>query len=128
MTSMYALTHSRARTPGQYWETDPTTGQPLNIPCKGTNEHMHASVRIRKGIPGRGLDDHGTYNPPSLDGWICTGVANKKVQWLLPGHNKKTMDEDELHDLELELMEFISPDIHEDLWEIQGTATPAAQV
>jgi hypothetical protein len=87
---------------------------------------MHASVRIRKGIPGRGLDDHGIYNPPALDGWTCTGVADKKVQWRLPGHNKKTMDEDELLDLELELMEFISPGMSEELWKIQGTITPGA--
>jgi hypothetical protein len=38
-----------------------------------------------------------------LNGWTCTGVANKKAQWLLPGHDKKTMDEDELHELEPEL-------------------------
>ena len=128
MSPLYALTHSRARSPGQYWETDPTTGQPLNIPCQGTNERMHASVRIRKGIPGRGLDDHGIYNPPALDGWTCTGVANRKVQWLLPGHDKKTMAEDELLDLERELMDFISPGMSEELWKIQGTVTLAARV
>jgi hypothetical protein len=126
MSPLYALTHSRARSPGQYWEADPKTGQPLNIPCQGTNERMHASVRIRKGIPGRGLDDHGIYNPPALDGWTCTGVADEKVQWLLPGHDKKTMDEDELLDLELKLMEFISPGMSKDLWKIQGTVIPPA--
>jgi hypothetical protein len=127
MSPLYALTHSRARSPGQYWETDPKTGQPLNIPCQGTNERMHASVRIRKGIPGRGFDDHGIYNPPALDGWTCTGVADEKVQWLLPGHDKITMDEDKLLDLELKLMEFISPGMSEDLWKIQGTVTQAAR-
>lgn len=126
MSPLYALTHSRARSPGQYWEADPKTGQPLNIPCQGTNERMHASVRIRKGIPGRGLDDHGIYNPPALDGWTCTGVADEKVQWLLPGHDKITMDEDKLLDLELKLMEFISPGMSEDLWKIQRTVTPPA--
>jgi hypothetical protein len=82
---------------------------------------MHASVRIRKGIPGRGLDNHGVYNPPAISGWTCTGVNDQKVQWILPSHEKKTMDEDKLLPLEIELMNYISPIVYQNLWEIQGS-------
>ena len=84
---------------------------------------MHASVRIRKGLHGRGLDDNGVYNPPALQDWVCTGVDSKSVKWILPGHKEKSMDEDELLPLELELMEYISPDVRQQLWNIQGSAS-----
>jgi hypothetical protein len=83
---------------------------------------MHASVRIRKGTPGRGLDDHGVYDPPALSGWSCTGVEEHNVQWIIPGHYKKTMAEDELLPLEIELMKYISLDTYKNLWIIQGSA------
>jgi hypothetical protein len=84
---------------------------------------MHASVRIRKGTPGRGLDDRGVYDPPALQGWDCIGVNDKqKVQWVLPGHERKTMDEDELLPLEIDLLKNISPGVFDNLWKIQGTA------
>jgi hypothetical protein len=82
---------------------------------------MHASVRLRKGIPGRGLDDHGVYDPPAMQGWKCTGVNDQKVQWILPGHENNTMDEDQLLPLEVELMKYISPSVYENLWKIQGS-------
>jgi hypothetical protein len=82
---------------------------------------MHASVRIRKGIPGRGLDDRGVYDPPALQGWDCTGVNEKKVQWVLPGHERRTMDEDKLLPLEIDFMKFISPAMYDKLWMIQGS-------
>lgn len=122
LTTEFWLTHSRARTPGQYWETDPTTGKPTNIRCQNTKERMHASVRIRKGIPGRGLDDHGVYNPAALAGWTCTIVNEEKVQWLPLGHDTVPMPEDELLPLEMDLMRYISPDIEQKLWKIQGSS------
>lgn len=82
---------------------------------------MHASVRIRKGTPGRGLNDHGIYDPPALSGWKCTGVNDHKVQWILPGHEKKVMEEDELLPLEIQLMENISTTSCDNLWKIQGS-------
>ena len=97
------------------------TGKPKNVPCQGTNERVHASVRIRKGLHGRGLDDNGVYNPPSLKDWVCTGVDSKKPRWILPGHKEKSMEEDELLPLELELMKFISPDLPQHIWNIQGS-------
>lgn len=122
LTSFYQLTHTLWRTPDQYWETNGVTGRPTNIPCRGTNEHVHASVRIRIGLHGHGLDDHGIYKPPSLQDWICTGVDDKKkVRWVLPGHSDKSMDEDELQPLEIELMKFISPEIYDSFWYIQGS-------
>jgi hypothetical protein len=83
---------------------------------------MHASVRIRKGTPGHGLDDHGVYDPPALSGWSCTGVKEHNVRWIIPGHNKKIMAEDELLPLEIELMKYISLDTYNNLWIIQGSA------
>jgi hypothetical protein len=82
---------------------------------------MHACVRIRKGVPGRGLDDHGVYNPPALAGWTCTGVSEENVQWFPLGHETKPMPEDKLLPLEIALMEYISPGFEKKLWKIQGS-------
>ena len=79
-------------------------------------------MRIRKGVPGRGLDDHGVYNPPAVAGWTCTGVNEENVQWLPLGHDTAPMPEDTLLPLEVELMKFISPRIWQNLWVIQGSA------
>jgi len=130
MTSIYKLTHSLARTPDQYWETDGKTGKPMNIQCQGTNEHVHASVRIRKGLHGRGPDDNGVYNPPALQDWVCTGVGEEKVRWILPGHKEKVLPEDELLPLEKELLDFVSKDsskgmvnVSEEFSKIPGSAS-----
>ena len=128
LTAFYKLTHSLPRTPDQYWETDGQTGKPKNVRCQGTKEHVHASVRIRKGLHGRGLDDNGVYNPPALRDWTCTGVDSKNPRWTLPGHTmpgqkEPLMEEDELLPLELELMQYISPYVYDNLWKIQGSAS-----
>ena len=39
-----------------------------------THEKIHSSVRIRMGVPGRGLEDSGEYNPAALEGWRVTGT------------------------------------------------------
>lgn len=129
-SELYHLAGSVPRTPASYYEIDPLSGRPTNKPCQRTNETVHASVRIRKGLRGRGLDDHGLYNPPSLDHWICTGVGgtadDSYIKWILPGHEslpgheEKSMPEDELSELELALIG-MSPLIKDNIWKIQGT-------
>ncbi|KAH0555990.1 hypothetical protein GP486_006067 [Trichoglossum hirsutum] len=47
------------RTPGQYRQVEPLTGaQSSTTPAlSNTNEHIHASVRIRLGLGGPGIND-----------------------------------------------------------------------
>lgn len=63
------------RTPGQYFEVDPTTGWPKHpnkissalVPLPSTNERVHASVRIRL-LRGEnlGINDRGVYKAEAL--------------------------------------------------------------
>jgi hypothetical protein len=44
-------------------------------PLVNTQERMHSSVRLRMGVPGKGLEDKGDYNPEAMDGWKVHGTA-----------------------------------------------------
>jgi hypothetical protein len=66
-----------SRAPGDYNRYDWKTGkefQPLR-PLQHTFEAIHPSVRLRMGLPGKGLEDLGDYIPESLDGWKVIGAA-----------------------------------------------------
>ncbi|RMZ89606.1 hypothetical protein DV736_g3167, partial [Chaetothyriales sp. CBS 134916] len=96
MTAFYKLSGSRIRTPNEY--TNPRTApqhgqlfyffqrtlfwwaahlglfQPRRRPrLEGTNETVHASVRVRMGHRGLGYDDKGFYDSQALKGWTMYG-------------------------------------------------------
>jgi hypothetical protein len=94
-------------------------------PLVNTNEKVHASVRLRLGIPGKGLEDRGEYAPGALDGWKVVGVANvpvgpvtlpqiqvgqKKIYWQKEG---RTMEEEVMSELEWDLLKTGTPDLQE---------------
>jgi hypothetical protein len=47
-------------------------------PLIDTNERMHAIVRLRMGLPMKGLEDKGDYDPESMEGWTATGLGGVK--------------------------------------------------
>jgi hypothetical protein len=66
------------RTPMEYNKYNWRTGkefQPLKA-LEHTYETIHPSVRLRMGLPGKGLQDKGDYNPESLDGWKIVGTTD----------------------------------------------------
>jgi hypothetical protein len=73
-----ALTPSKVRTPGQYHATDPQTGANTKTPLRNTKEHVHPNVRVRLALKGKGIGDHGVYDPKALKGWklINTSIAD----------------------------------------------------
>jgi hypothetical protein len=123
MTGIYDLTHSLARTPDSYFETDPISGKPRDppVPCKGTNEYVHASVRVRLGLHGLGLDDKRDYKPPALENWVCEGVGGQgskgKIRWV---KGEKQMMEDQLEPLELELINRSLDDVKDSLYSLHA--------
>jgi len=111
-----------------YYEHDPETGEETKVRCKGTNERVHATVRIRKGIDGLNLNDKpGPYDPPALKKWTCTGVNGTKpttgseIRWVPQDQELKDMMEDDLLDLELELLDMTLL-AKENIWSIQGSS------
>lgn len=83
-TTFYRLAGNHGdRTPMGYNVYDHMTGKeqvPLK-PLVDTNEKMHASVRLRMGLPGKGLEDKGDYNPESLTGWKVHGLGGLGKEW-----------------------------------------------
>jgi hypothetical protein len=123
MTGIYDLTHSLARTPASYFETDPISGEPKDPPvtCKGTNEYVHASVRIRLGLNGLGLNNKGDYEPPALENWVCEGVGGQgsegRIRWV---KGEKQMMEDRLEPLEMKLINRSSDKVKNSLYSIHA--------
>lgn len=73
---------SAYRTPGGYYATDPNTGITGNRKLVRTEETVHASVRIRKALKGKGEDDQGTYNPTALSDFKLVGTPKERnVRW-----------------------------------------------
>lgn len=108
------------RTPGQYHRSDPHTSKRTDQLLEDTNEHIHASVRIRYGQPGLGIDDHGPYHPESLKHWgllkdlkktsagedVPTGPI--KTAWEFTGKQDSLnlLPEDEIGEVEKRLLRF----------------------
>nr|POE63130.1 uncharacterized protein CFP56_04033 [Quercus suber] len=76
LTFPQSLAGSRIRRPGHYHKTDYESGRTIyNRPLQHTNEHVHASVRVRIDMAGSGmeLDD---------DGLISKVTAFLRSTWL----------------------------------------------
>ncbi len=114
------------RTPGQYTASDPKTGKSIGRRLKDTQEHIHASVRIRKNLGGLGIEDKGAYNPSSLVGWRLVGtVQENSLRWEYGGRGgvpEIVLQEDKLGDLELKLLA-TSPEMYKAATE-GGTKLP----
>jgi hypothetical protein len=126
LSGIYDLYGRLARHPDDYYKTDPVSGETTKTPCRMTNEHVHASVRIRLGLGGKGLDDKGNYTPEALKGWSCKGVTGREadIYWereLKAGEKQaKIMPEDKLSNLELELLNYSNGIAPLDFWEIKA--------
>jgi len=114
------------RTPMDYNYYDHATGKEKvpTQPLVNTQERMHSSVRLRMGVPGKGLEDKGDYNPEAMDGWKVHGTApasapgpvtleqiqegQKGIYWQ---NGNKKMPEELLTKLEWELMMTFTPTI-----------------
>jgi hypothetical protein len=78
---------SAYRTPANYFATDPNTGiTDKSRKLIHTAETIHASVRIRHKLKGKGEDDHGDYDPTksgaALAGFTLRGNPQEKnVRW-----------------------------------------------
>src|SRR5436305_13455251 len=100
------------RTPCSYLVYDHFTGLPKKPPqpLRNTNEKVHASVRVRLGLPGKGLEDKGNYSCAALDGWKVHGVQDSETKFRWQNEDgQKSMEEDLLSEIEWELLESISP-------------------
>lgn len=53
----------------QHEEISRATREPTGRLLTGTNETMHASVRVRMALGGHGYDDKGSYESDALQGW-----------------------------------------------------------
>lgn len=104
----------KVRTPGAYYATDPNTGKTTKRMLQDTNEHIHASVRLRIALGGLGSNDRGVYDPPALAGWRSVGaehgnpVVQKDVRWEYGGEERepeRVLLEDELGDVERLLLD-----------------------
>ena len=108
MTGIEIIAGSKVRTPGQYRVINPITGKTTPQKLCDTQEFVHASVRIRKELGGRGTEDKGLYNPTSLVGYRLLGnPRDKDVRWVYEGTKGKperVLKEDELGEIELELL------------------------
>lgn len=94
---------SAYRTPGDYFATDPNTGITTDKKLVDTKETVHASVRIRKLLHGKGENDSGTYNPPALTDFKLVGTPEaKNVRWEAgPG---RVLQEDVIGPVEKQLL------------------------
>lgn len=94
-------------------------------PLVNTNEKMHPSVRLRMGLPGKGLEDRGEYAPGALDGWKVAGVASasagpvtlqqiqagqKSICWQKDGLK---MEEEVMSEIEWDLLKLSAPELQE---------------
>ena len=100
---------SKVRTPGRYRQLS-SSGIDRGRLLEGTQEYLHASVRIRIGLRGLGVEDKGPYRPRALDGWKCfSNGAEGGFKWVcdhskVAGGKKLEMQEDELGEVELGLL------------------------
>lgn len=108
MKGIQILAGKKVRTPGQYCVIDPKTGKVTDKKLCDTQEFVHASVRIRKGLKGRGTEDKGPYNPTSLAGYRLLGDPHQgNTRWVYTsakGEPERVLREDTLGELELELL------------------------
>ncbi|KIW08406.1 hypothetical protein, variant [Verruconis gallopava] len=122
------------RTPMEYHPYDHNTGKEITSrKLVNTCEKVHSSVRIRMGVPGLGLEDKGTYNPPALEGWKLSGTSAPapgrpplSLQQILEGQKsivwKKddlVMQEEPLSQLELDLLNQYVPKLEPDFLSIK---------
>lgn len=109
------LAGEKVRTPGQYTVTNLKTGKSTSQQLYDTQEFIHASVRIRRLLGGRGTEDKGSYHPSSLLGYRCEGDPQQgTVRWVYEGKRagepgrkgnwQKALPEDVLGPMELELL------------------------
>jgi len=68
-TLFFRLGGERTRTPMEHSEVSRETMKPTEKLLQGTHEKMHASVRVRMALDGRGYDDKGRYISEALKGW-----------------------------------------------------------
>jgi hypothetical protein len=121
------------RSPMEYHPYDPDTGKEItDRKLINTGEKVHSSVRIRMGVPGKGLEDQGDYNPPSLEGWKLSGTTppapgepHLSLQQILDGQKKiawqkggLSMQEEPLSQLEFDLLNQYLPKLEPDFLSI----------
>lgn len=68
----FRLGGERTRTPMQHAEVSYKTMKPTGKLLEGTHERMHASVRVRMALHGKGYDDKGEYISEALKDWQYT--------------------------------------------------------
>lgn len=100
---------SAYRTPGDYSASDLNTGLPQTRKLVHTNESVHASVRIRKILGGKGGNDEGPYQLTALKGFKLLGTPEKHdVRW--EHSSGRILVEDQLSPMERVILEHF-PDI-----------------
>lgn len=108
MTGLMVVAGQKVRTPGQYLATNTKTGKTTGRKLPNTQEHIHASVRIRKDLGGLGTEDKGSYKPTSLVGWRLAGSGHQHdVRWEYGGKEgapEMVLPEDKLGEIELHLL------------------------
>lgn len=133
MTALYELGGLGRRTPDGYNFYDHMTGRekkPLQ-PLVNTCEMIHPTVRLRLGLPGKGLWDKGQYDAVALHGWTCHGTrassqsasgpldlqqiqeGQKAIHWDNTTQPGKRMPEALLGPIEYDLMCSIQPSIRD---------------
>lgn len=71
-TLFFRLGGERTRTPMQHPEVSRETMKPTGQLLQHTHEKMHACVRVRMALDGRGYDDKGRYASEALKDWKYT--------------------------------------------------------
>ncbi|KAI9741729.1 MAG: hypothetical protein M1834_000115 [Cirrosporium novae-zelandiae] len=135
MRGFYYFAGAQVRTPDNYRITSNKSRLPSRKPLQNTNESIHASVRIRTGLKGPGLEGKGEYNCRALKGWQpkrerSSGkqggdgeigqvhLAQNQIKWTsLSSKIPKEMPEDLLGEIELQLL-MKSPDVWEKFTQI----------
>lgn len=109
------------RTPHFYHRTNYFTGKDDPELLQNTNETMHASVRARIHMGGKGYEDKCAYAPQSLKDWVLgngeqrsdtdgtISLSNKTARWVYIGKDPrakvKVIFEEPLGELEMDLLE-----------------------
>ncbi|KAK5945183.1 hypothetical protein PMZ80_002387 [Knufia obscura] len=71
-TLFFKIGGEKTRTPMQHPAVSRNTTKPTGRLLQGTHERMHASVRVRMALDGRGYDDKGQYISEALKDWEYT--------------------------------------------------------
>lgn len=120
-TFLQSIAGRQPRTPHIYHRMNYFTGKEEPELLKNTNETVHASVRARLRMGGKGYEDKGAYAPQSLmKEWVLDNgeqrsdvgatisASNKTAKWVYNGNNPKAKGkvilEEPLGDFELELL------------------------